>query len=66
MSWSENLLLEASALTWEGAVDTKIKTPPGGNDDEFDAIAIALQIRESEPVINEERKASVGRYASVF
>ena len=45
-SYSENLLLEASGLTWDGA---KIKTPPSGNDDEFIAVSIALQVRESSP-----------------
>jgi len=50
ISWSENLLAEASGLTWEGGTDSRIKTSAGGNDDEWDAVSIALQIREGLPV----------------
>jgi len=51
ISWSENLLYEASNLVWEGGIDSKVKTVSGCNDDEFDAVAIAIQIRESAPII---------------
>ena len=50
ISWSENLLMEASALVWEGGIDSKVKTVAGGNDDEWDAVSIAIQVRESLPV----------------
>lgn len=63
-SFSENLLLEAAGLTWDGA---KIKTPPGGNDDEFIAVSIALQVRESSPVFDEPGagQPTVRSYATI-
>lgn len=68
ISWSENLLLEASALVWEGGVDSKVKTVAGGNDDEWDAVSIAIQVRESMPVYETGKDgATVKNYApSVF
>ena len=51
--WSENLLLEASAMTWEG--QEKIKTPASGFDDEVDALMIALQLRGQAPIIESHR-----------
>lgn len=60
ISWSENLLEEASSLVWEG--DKKVKTVGGSHDDEWDAVAIALQVREQTPII-EEQRAAVGYYA---
>jgi len=47
VSWSENLMTEASGLTWEG---NTTRTPTGGFDDELDAVMIALQVREQEPI----------------
>lgn len=60
ISWSENLVDEASGLVWEG--QQKVKTYGGGHDDEWDAVSIALQVRETEPII-EEARAPVGYYA---
>jgi len=54
ISYSENLLMEASSLVWEGGVDSRVKTVAGGFDDEFDAMAIAIQVRESTPVSGED------------
>lgn len=51
ISWSENLLTEASSLVWEGGVDINSKTTSGESDDEFMSIAIAIQVRELMPVI---------------
>ncbi len=68
LSYSENLLLEASGLTWKGQVDSQIETPAGGHDDEFIAVSIALQVRESIPsseYLNEKRPSAI-RYASVL
>lgn len=53
VSWSENLLKEASILVWEGGVDSKLKTTSGGNDDEWTAVSIALQVREVTPIMGE-------------
>jgi hypothetical protein len=66
ISWSENLVNEASGLTWENGIGSKIKTGPGGNDDEFIAVAIALQVRENSPVIEEKEEHRVRHYARVF
>jgi hypothetical protein len=66
ISWSENLLLEASSLVWEGGVDSKVKTVSGGHDDEFMAVAIALQVREQAPVFEEDTYSAPVSYASVF
>ena len=67
ISWSENLLLEASTLFWEGGVDSRVKTVSGGNDDEWDAVSIALQVRESLPVYESGKSSTViSEYASVF
>jgi len=60
ISWSENLLDEASGLVWEG--QQKVKTFGGGHDDEWDAVSIALQIREQVPIM-EESRAAVSYYA---
>lgn len=50
--YSENLLYEASNLSWNGQ---KVEKGPGGFDDEWDAVSIALQLREISPVIEPER-----------
>ncbi len=67
LSYSENLLLESSGLTWKGQVDSQIETPPGGNDDEFIAVSIALQVREGISVTDylDEKKPSAIRYAKI-
>lgn len=66
ISFSENLLKEASDLTWEGQVDSRIQTPASGNDDEFIAVSIALQVMELEPVIPyEANRTTVSVYARV-
>lgn len=59
ISWSENLLNEASALVWEGQ---KVHPTGGSHDDEWDAVSIALQVREQTPII-EESRAAVSYYA---
>jgi len=51
ISWSENLLYEASNLIWENGIDTRVRTVSGCNDDEFDAVSIAIQLRESAPIL---------------
>ncbi len=51
--WSENFLIEASAMTWEG--QESIRTPSGGHDDEVDAVMIALQLRGQAPIMEERR-----------
>ncbi len=69
INYSENLLLEASTLTWEGGVDSKVKTTSGGNDDEFMAVAIALQVRDQTPVLTDMDSQSLYKpisYAEVF
>lgn len=67
ISYSENLLTEASGLTWKGQIDTQVETSAGGNDDEWDAVSIALQVRESMPLGNfEEKRAPIIRYARVI
>ena len=58
VTWSENLLDEASALVWEG---NKVKPTGGKHDDEWDAVSIALQVREQSP-ITEEKRAAVTFY----
>lgn len=66
ISFSENLLLESSGLTWEGQVDSRIQTPPGGNDDEFIAVSIALQVMELEPIIYyDEKRPRATSYARI-
>ena len=60
ISWSENLLNEASGLVWEG--EKKVKVSGGGHDDEWDALSIALQVREQTPII-EDVRAPVTYYA---
>ncbi len=60
-SWSANLLDEASGLVWDG--DKKVKKSSSNvYDDEWDAVSIALQIREQTPVFADER-APVSYYA---
>jgi hypothetical protein len=69
ISYSENLLLEASSVTWDNGVDSKVKTTSGGNDDEFMAVAIALQVREQMPVLSTSSQAESYKpihYAKVF
>lgn len=56
ISFSENLMLEASGVTWDGA--NKIKHPKGAYDDELDAVMIALQLRENEPIYESKRQES--------
>ena len=52
MLWSENFLIEASGYIAEGQVYSK---PPGGYDDELDALMIALQLRDNAPLLEEKR-----------
>ena len=59
ISWSENLLYEASNLVWENGIDSKVRTSSGCNDDEFIAIAIALQVRDNVPI------ASAGYHSEI-
>ena len=54
--WSENFLMEASGYIVEGNTYTK---PPGGNDDELDALMIALQLRENMPLIEPARSGVI-------
>lgn len=61
LSYSENLLQEASGLTWEG--QQKVKTSCGGHDDEWDAVSIAIQLREQAPLIQESERPQVRSYA---
>ena len=65
ISWSENLLLETSSLSWEGGVDSHLKTSSGGHDDEFIAVSIALQVREIQPLMEYEERQMVESYASI-
>ncbi len=61
ISWSSNLLDEASSLVWDG--DKKVKKGSSKVwDDEWDAVSIALQIREQTPRMGEER-AKITYYA---
>ena len=60
ISWSGNLLKEASSLIWE--TDRKVKKTGGVDDDEWDALSIAIQVREQSPII-EEQRAAVTYYA---
>jgi hypothetical protein len=60
LSWSANLLAEASGLVWDG--DKKVrKSSSNVWDDEWDAVSIALQIREQTPIFSDER-APVAHY----
>lgn len=61
LSYSENLMLEASGVTWDGP--NKIKHPKGAYDDELDAVMIALQLREEEPIIETKKERRVFSYA---
>jgi len=61
ISWSENLLTEASGYIWEGQ---KTRPSQGGYDDELDAVMIALQLREQLP-ITEAQKYKPISYASI-
>ena len=58
--YSENFLLEASGYIWDG---NKADHPPGGYDDELDALMIALQLRETAPITDSGR-FKVSSYAS--
>jgi len=62
VSYSENFLEEAANLVWEG--QQKVKPIAGGFDDEWDAVSIAVQLREQTPII-EEMRASIQSYARV-
>ena len=59
ISWSENLLIEAGGLVWEGGTDSSVKTTSGGNDDEWDAVSIALQVREVTPIIGDNDSGEI-------
>ena len=59
MSYSENLMMEASGLIWEGE---RVRKSTGGYDDEVDAFMIALQIRNAAPII-ESTRPSVQSYS---
>ena len=66
ISYSENLLLESSGLVWEGGVDSRVKTISGGHDDEFMTVAIAIQVREASPLLDNIHSAgSVSNYVTV-
>jgi hypothetical protein len=66
ITWSENLLSEASSIVWDKGTDSKIKTVTGGNDDEFIAVSIALQVRETVPIIgsNDNSEIAHSSYSS--
>uniref|UniRef100_A0A6M3JWV5 Putative terminase n=1 Tax=viral metagenome TaxID=1070528 RepID=A0A6M3JWV5_9ZZZZ len=59
--WSENFLMEASGYVKEGE---RYKAGAGGFDDEIDAVAIALQLRENTP-ITENIMGTVRSYARI-
>ena len=65
VSYSDNLLTEASSLVWEGGTDSRVKTVKGNHDDEWDAVSIALQVREVTPIIgnNSNSEIVVSNYA---
>jgi len=60
ISWSENLLVEAGGLLWEG--EKKVYKAPSAFDDEWDAVSIAIQLREQTPIL-EEARAPIQIYA---
>ncbi len=57
VSWSENLMNEASAYVWERSQAGKMKATKAGSsqDDELDAVMVALQIREQTLILSEVR-----------
>ncbi len=59
ITWSENFLMEASGLTRDGQ---KIIKPSGGFDDEVDALAIALQLRENTSIYETKDEDRVFTY----
>ena len=59
ISYSENLMLEASGYMWDG---DKPKPSGGGFDDELDAVMIALQLRENAPIEPVRKYETVQRY----
>jgi hypothetical protein len=59
--WSENFLLEASGYV---KMNEKFQAGSGGFDDEIDAVAIALQLREN-TAITENIQGSVRSYARI-
>ena len=65
ISYSENLLYETSSLVWEGGIDSKVKMVSGGNDDEFTAVSIALQVRELTPIFEGLKTPSVRSYVTL-
>jgi hypothetical protein len=65
ISWSENLLMETSSIVWEGGADSKVKTVSGGNDDEWIAVSIALQVREVTPIIGDNNESEIGHSSYV-
>ena len=66
IAYSENLLREASGLMWKGQIDTQVETSAGGHDDEWDAVSIALQIRELTPIsVGKRAEAKIGHYARI-
>lgn len=48
--WSLNLCDEASSYIYDGTSDKKFKKGWGADDDELDALMIALQVREQTPI----------------
>jgi len=66
VSYSENLLAEASAITYEDAPGGRVKTARGETDDEFIAVSIAIQVREHSPMVDfglDDGKGVVQHYA---
>lgn len=64
ISYSQNLLDEGSALSWEG--QQKVYCPPSAYDDEWDALSIALQLREQTPIIEDIKAPHVFSYAKTI
>lgn len=52
ISWSENLVMEASSYIYNGQ---KAEKGAGADDDELDAVMIALQLRENAPIMEPNR-----------
>ena len=60
--WSQNFCEEAMDLTWDGS---KIVKRAKGSDDEVDALMIALQLREAQPIMEQFNYAKPKSYIRV-
>ena len=65
ISYSDNLVDEISSIVWKTGASDRIETL-GSNDDEFIAVSIALQVRDSVPILSGKSGYSIGHYATAF